>query len=66
TDEYVLVVAYVSVLGQFMIRELLESENSKTHRILIRKDRLLFIVCTTDNQPIQSQLESRSHVICEH
>jgi hypothetical protein len=57
------VVAHASELGQFMLRELLETNTSRTHRTRILKQRTVFIVRLFEGSLISPQLTSRSHLI---
>jgi len=61
-DTYGLVTFNVNDLGQFMIRELLENTESKTHKNSIRKDRIMFLVNIVVGE-ISPQLYSRAHDI---
>ena len=56
-----LVVANVNMWGQFMLRELLEVGDSRTHITRVRKDRICFIVCIEGE--VSPQAHSRSHII---
>lgn len=59
--KFAVVTANVNTTGQFILRELLESGRSSTHRLGIQKKRVLFIVSTADQ--LQSPLYSRAHDI---
>lgn len=62
-DTYAYVTAHVNELGQFMLRELLESDVSRTHRNRILKDRTVFVLSLVDGCELSPQLQSRSHAI---
>ena len=73
-DESILgvVVLRVTHEGQFAARELLEASQSRTHRLAVRKDRLLFLVLPlgddndlegTAEKVLQPPLLSRCHVV---
>ena len=60
-----LVVADVSVYGQYALRELLESGQSETHKNQIRKEKILFILRVPHAAEITAQISSRAHWIWE-
>ena len=60
---YGFIVAHCNEVGQFMLRELLESGSSNTHRLAVRKDRLLFIMDLLPSALLTPQLMSRSVAI---
>jgi len=60
-DHYGLVLVHANVIGQFILRELLENNDSKTHRTTVKKDRIMFVVVVED--VISPQLYSRAHLI---
>ena len=62
-SKYAVVVAHVSVTGQFMLRELLESGQSTTHRLAVNKDRVMFILSVNNGEDLQPQFFSRAHEI---
>jgi len=64
-DLYGVVVSYVNEIGQFILRELIESDPSKTHRQTAHKDRMLFILVIDENSQLTPQLHSRAHSILE-
>ena len=58
----VVIVATVSEIGQFMLRELIETNvYGRTHRTAIRKSRVLYLLCCLTT--ITPQILSRSHYI---
>jgi hypothetical protein len=57
--EFVLVLVDANELGQFMLREMLEGGNSETHRVRVKKERVLFLV-NVEGQ-VSPQMESRAH-----
>ena len=75
TEESILgvIVLRVSHEGQFAAREVLEASESRTHRLAVRKDRLLFLVLplgnegegesAADERVLQPQLLSRCHAV---
>ena len=60
---YGLIKVYVNQFGQFMLRELLESNDSLTHTIQISKKRLFFILCCDQDTKPSPQLISRTQYI---
>lgn len=62
-SDFALVTARVNEYGQFILRELLENSDSKTHRMLVRKDRVVFLVVVDEGFSISPQLQSRAHDI---
>ena len=62
-DHYAFVTAHVNELGQFMLRELLETDASRTHRNRILKDRTIFTLSLVDGSELSPQLQSRAHAI---
>lgn len=64
-DHYAYVSAEVNELGQFMLRELLESDTSRTHRNRILKDRTVFVLSLLDGTELSPQLQSRAHAIIQ-
>jgi len=58
-----LVIADVSVYGQYALRELLESGQSETHKNQIRKEKILFILTIPSSADVTSQISSRAHWI---
>lgn len=63
TSDFALITARVNEYGQFILRELLENSDSKTHRMLVRKDRVVFLVVVDEGFAISPQLQSRAHDI---
>eukprot|EP01060_Flectonema_neradi_P029604 TRINITY_DN4128_c0_g4_i2.p1 TRINITY_DN4128_c0_g4~~TRINITY_DN4128_c0_g4_i2.p1 ORF type:complete len:635 (+),score=120.09 TRINITY_DN4128_c0_g4_i2:73-1977(+) len=60
----VVVVAKVTSVGQFILREVLEQgDKSHTHRLGVSKKGCLFIVDVTQSDIITPQLESRAHIV---
>eukprot|EP00293_Proteomonas_sulcata_P013581 CAMPEP_0184307260 /NCGR_PEP_ID=MMETSP1049-20130417/16061_1 /TAXON_ID=77928 /ORGANISM="Proteomonas sulcata, Strain CCMP704" /LENGTH=546 /DNA_ID=CAMNT_0026619719 /DNA_START=15 /DNA_END=1655 /DNA_ORIENTATION=+ len=60
------VLCHVNETGQYMLRELLETNgDSKTHRHAIRKDRVLFVLSVDEDAPIQEMTKSRAHAMIE-
>ena len=58
------IVCKVNETGQYMLRELLETNgDSRTHRYAIRKDRVLFVVTVDDNAELQEMTISRAHAL---
>eukprot|EP01124_Arcella_intermedia_P001826 TRINITY_DN11009_c0_g1_i2.p1 TRINITY_DN11009_c0_g1~~TRINITY_DN11009_c0_g1_i2.p1 ORF type:complete len:556 (-),score=194.37 TRINITY_DN11009_c0_g1_i2:13-1680(-) len=51
-----------SEMGQFMIRELLESGDSKTHKNSVSKERIMFVVVVEEGF-LSPQLLSRAHFV---
>mmetsp|Transcript_7767 Transcript_7767/g.15880 ORF Transcript_7767/g.15880 Transcript_7767/m.15880 type:complete len:729 (-) Transcript_7767:634-2820(-) len=60
---YGAVVATVNETGQFMLRELNESGRSRTHRLQVFKDRLMFLMDIVEGAALTHQLHSRSIAI---
>eukprot|EP01126_Amoeba_proteus_P000287 TRINITY_DN10092_c0_g1_i4.p1 TRINITY_DN10092_c0_g1~~TRINITY_DN10092_c0_g1_i4.p1 ORF type:complete len:679 (+),score=137.53 TRINITY_DN10092_c0_g1_i4:559-2595(+) len=60
-DDFVLVVIHANEYGQYILREMLENNDSETHRTLIKKERVLFLVVT--DGLLSPQMESRAHLI---
>jgi hypothetical protein len=54
-------VARVNGTGQFILRELLESGQSSTHRLSVRKVRIIFLLNISDL--MQPQIVSRAHEV---
>ena len=54
-------VARVNCTGQFILRELLESGQSSTHRLSVRKVRIIFLLNISDL--MQPQIVSRAHEV---
>jgi len=58
------VLAKASEVGTFMLRELLESADmSRTHRLAVSKQRLVFLVSLNDGCNVTPQLQSRAHTL---
>uniref|UniRef100_A0A7S2WJG4 Uncharacterized protein n=1 Tax=Mucochytrium quahogii TaxID=96639 RepID=A0A7S2WJG4_9STRA len=56
--------ATVTETGQFMLRELLEtSSKSRTHRLSIRKQHVIFILSALPGHPLTPQSLSRAHLL---
>ena len=62
---FAVVVARVNAVGQFALRELLESGDSSTHRLAVRKDRVLFVLSIDAGVELQPPLSSRAHDVIE-
>jgi len=58
-----IVVAQLSEVGQFILRELLEDGISRTHRLSVRKNRIVFILKLDLGTVPTPQTRSRAHVI---
>jgi hypothetical protein len=52
-----------NVHGQFILREYLESDVSRTHVTAVRKERVLFVLNLDDGQALSPQVRSRANVI---
>ena len=67
TDAYALIVAHVNEVGQFVLRELLESGPSTTHWQQARKDRVLYLLDIPCACPVAATVQSRAqHIVyCE-
>jgi len=63
TDLYGLIINHVNEVGQFILRELVEADPSRTHRQTAHKDRLLFVLSVDESCEITPQLNSRAHTI---
>ena len=65
-DTYMCIIAHVNDYGQYMLRELFENNGeTKTHRLTVKKNRLLFVVLVDANddgtlREISSQMVSRA------
>lgn len=57
------IVCGVNETGQYMLRELLEGNESRTHRFAIRKDRVLFILSVDADAGLQEMTISRAHAL---
>ena len=58
----IVIVCRVNETGQYMLRELLETNGeSRTHRYAIRKDRVLFVLSVDANAGLQEMTISRAH-----
>ena len=64
-QEYAVVVAAVNEAGQYVLRELLEGNKSRTHRQMIRKDGVLFILVVDAGSTVTETLLSRAHVVLD-
>ena len=53
----------VSEFGQFALREMVERGPSETHRTLVRKEGVLFVLEMVEGSELSSQMLSRSHVV---
>jgi hypothetical protein len=62
-QEYAVIFAHVSATGQYILRELLEGNRSCTHRQMVRKDGVLFVLSLDDGAPVTETLISRAHAI---
>ena len=63
-DGLLVVVCYVNETGQYMLRELLETNGeSKTHRYAIRKDRVVFVLSVDQDAGLQDMTISRAHYL---
>ena len=63
-ESVLVIVCKVNETGQYMLRELLETNgDSRTHRYAIRKDRVLFVVTVDDNAELQEMTISRAHAL---
>ena len=63
TDLFGLIVNHVNEMGQFILRELIEADPSRTHRQTAHKDRLMFVLSVDEDCEITPQLNSRAHTI---
>jgi len=62
SDGLLVIVCHVNETGQYMLRELLETNGeSRTHRYAIRKDRVLFVLSVDANAGLQEMTISRAH-----
>jgi hypothetical protein len=60
------IVCRVNETGQYMLRELLETNGeSRTHRFAIRKDRVLFVLSVDADAQVQEMTVSRSHALID-
>jgi len=65
-DGLLVIVCNVNETGQYMLRELLETNGeSRTHRYAIRKDRVLFILSVDANAGLQEMTISRAHALIQ-
>mmetsp|Transcript_30101 Transcript_30101/g.96833 ORF Transcript_30101/g.96833 Transcript_30101/m.96833 type:complete len:734 (-) Transcript_30101:1652-3853(-) len=61
-----LVTCHVNEVGQYMLRELLETNGeSRTHRYAIRKDRVMFLLLVDEESALQEMTLSRAHDIVQ-
>jgi len=65
TNRIGLIYSHVNEIGQFILRELLEPGNSKTHRQIAKKERLLFLLSLVEYAQLTPQVHSRSHFIVQ-
>merc|ERR1712150_423370 len=67
SNDPAMIVVHANMIGQFMLREFWENNDSKTHVAHIAKEGIIFIVSIVGAAPISSQLQSRAHIIikCE-
>ena len=64
-QEYAVIVAHVNTAGQYILRELLEANRSCTHRQMVRKTGVLFVLHLDPDCPVTETLTSRAHVILD-
>jgi hypothetical protein len=62
-DALGVVLVECNVHGQFILREYLESDVSRTHVTAVRKERVLFVLNLDDGQALSPQVRSRANVI---
>lgn len=60
-----LIVAHVNQIGQFLMRELVEEGDSRTHTRAVSMSRVLFVLDIEDGSQISSPILSRAHDIIE-
>ena len=63
--QMVLVVARVNAVGQFLLRELIEDGESRTHRQAVSLERVLFVLSVDDGCEVASQTRSRAHEVLD-
>jgi len=61
SDAYALIIAHVNEVGQFVLRELLESGSSDTHWQRVCKDRVMFLLDIPEGSGVSSTVQSRAH-----
>jgi hypothetical protein len=61
----VLVVARVNAVGQFLLRELIEDGDSRTHRQAVSLRRVLFVLSVDEGCEVASQTRSRAHDVVD-
>lgn len=64
-QEFAVITAHVNEAGQYILRELLEGNRSCTHRQMVRKDGVLFVVILAPNCPVTETIVSRAHTIVD-
>ena len=60
-DAFVLVSARVNEYGQYLLREMLEDGESRTHRQAVSLERVLFVLSIDDFAEVAPQTLSRAH-----
>lgn len=61
--EFGAIYASVNETGQYVVRELLESHQSQTHRQTIRKNQILFVLRVDPESKVTSTIMSRAHLV---
>ena len=61
----VLVVARVNAVGQFLLRELIEDGDSRTHRQAVSLRRVLFVLSVDEGCEVAAQTRSRAHDVVD-
>ena len=64
---FALITATATEEGQYILREMLENNTSRTHRHVARKGRVAFIVCVPEGCELRPETRSRAHCVlrCE-
>ena len=64
---FALITATANEEGQYILREMLEGNTSRTHRHVARKDRTGFIVIVPEGCQLRPETRSRAHAVlhCE-
>ena len=66
SEGILVIVCNVNETGQYMLRELLETNGeSRTHRFAIRKDRVLFVLSLDADAGLQEMTISRAHALID-
>jgi hypothetical protein len=65
TRDFLVFLFSPSKFRRYVLRELLEGNRSRTHRQMIRKDGVLFILVVAQGSPVTETLLSRAHVVID-